>query len=75
MPTAYIQPLNCQVLPQGEFWIYEVRPEFIAQPSARYPIVESYVDIFLAGCLEIEEKFHLKNFAASCIDTTSDCSL
>ena len=36
---------------------------------------QSYVDIFLAGCLEIEEKYHLKNFAASCVNTTGDWSL
>lgn len=63
-----------QKLPQAQFWVYELKPEFFAQPSIRYPIIESYVDLFLAGCLELEEKFHLQNFAVSCIATTSDWS-
>ena len=74
VPSAYIHILNYQPLPKGEFWIYEIKPEFIAKASERYPMVESYVDIFLAGCLEIQEKFHLKDFAAECIDCTTDWS-
>lgn len=70
-----IHLLTGKKLPQGQFWIYELKPELLAPPSARYPIVESYVDIFLAGCLEIEEKYHLRNFAAACVNTTSDWSL
>jgi hypothetical protein len=71
---ALIHRLDQKTLPRAEFWIYEIKPEYIAKPSKKYPLVESYVDIFLSGCLEIEEKFHLKNFAASCIETTSDWS-
>lgn len=70
-----IHLLTGKKLPQGQFWIYELKPELLAPPSARYPLVESYIDIFLAGCLEIEEKYHLKNFAAACINTTSDWSV
>jgi hypothetical protein len=47
-----------------------------AVPSALiHPLGESYVDIFLSGCLEIQEKFHLSHFAADCVATTSDWSL
>jgi hypothetical protein len=70
-----IHLLTGKKLPQGQFWIYELKPELLAPPSARYPIVESYVDIFLAGCLEIEEKYHLRNFAAACVNTTRDWSV
>ena len=70
-----IHLLTGKKLPLGQFWIYELKPDLLAPPSARYPIVESYVDIFLAGCFEIEEKYHLKNFAAACVNTTSDWSL
>lgn len=70
-----IHLLTGKKLPQGQFWIYELKPELLAPPSARYPIVESYVDIFLAGCLEIEKKYHLRNFSAACVNTTSDWSL
>lgn len=74
VPATFIHRLDQKALPQAEFWIYEVKPEFIAKPSKHYPLVESYIDIFLSGCLEIEKKFHLKNFAATCIETTSDWS-
>lgn len=74
VPPSLIHPLGCHTLPQGEYWIYEIKPEFKASPSVKYPIVESYVDIFLSGCLELQEKFHLKNFAAECIDTTTSWS-
>lgn len=72
---ADIHLLTGKKLPSGQFWIYELKPELVAPPSDRYPIVESYVDIFLAGCLEIEKKYHLSNFAAACINTTSDWSV
>ncbi|MEN9917112.1 MAG: hypothetical protein RLY40_1044 [Pseudomonadota bacterium] len=70
-----IHLLTGKKLPQGQFWIYALKPELLAPPSVRYPIVESYVDIFLAGCLEIEKKYHLSNFAAACVNTTSDWSV
>ena len=75
VPSADIHLLIDQKLPFGQYWIYALKPKLMAAPSARYPIVQSYVDIFLAGCLEIEEKYHLKNFAASCVNTTGDWSL
>ncbi|MFM2321998.1 MAG: hypothetical protein RLZZ225_151 [Pseudomonadota bacterium] len=75
VPDANIHLLVKQKLPRGQYWIYELKPELMASPTARYPIVQSYVDIFLAGCLEIEEKYHLKNFAAGCVNTTFDWSL
>jgi len=74
VPAASIHPLDHHPLPKGQFWIYETKPEFIAKPSGKYPIIESYVDIFLSGCLEIEKKFHLNDFTAECIKTTTDWS-
>jgi len=56
--------------PDGEMWIYFNKPDYDSPPSKRWPIVQSYVDIFLGGCLELEEKFELKEFAKQCITTT-----
>jgi hypothetical protein len=61
-------------LPQGQFWIYTNWPQWVAIPSARYPIVQSYVDIFVSGCLEQEQRFELDGFARQCLATTSDWS-
>ncbi|HUL68412.1 MAG TPA: gamma-glutamylcyclotransferase family protein [Burkholderiaceae bacterium] len=58
----------------GQAWIYVNRPQAIAAPSARYPIVQSYVDIFLSGCLEQEQRFALNGFAQRCVATTGNWS-
>ena len=58
----------------GQAWIYANRPQAIATPSARFPIVQSYVDIFVSGCLEQEQRFELKGFAQQCLATTQDWS-
>jgi hypothetical protein len=59
----------------GQAWIYVNRPESIATPSPGFPIVQSYVDIFVSGCLEQEERFELKGFAQQCLATTADWSV
>jgi hypothetical protein len=61
-------------LPTGQLWIYVIKPESVAIPSKRYPIVQSYVDIFLSGCFEQEEHFKLPKFTQRCISTTTDWS-
>lgn len=58
----------------GQAWIYVNKPEAIATPSARYPIVQSYVDIFVSGCLEQEQRFGVEGFARQCLATTGDWS-
>lgn len=68
--SKQIKTLGTQKLPYGEYWIYLPRNPRDYLPSRQKPIVQSYVDIFLSGCFELEEKFHLKNFAKNCIKTT-----
>ncbi len=58
----------------GQAWIYTNPPESIATPSADFPIVQSYVDIFVSGCLEQEQRFGLDGFASECVATTHDWS-
>jgi cation transport regulator ChaC len=59
----------------GQAWIYVSMPQNIATPSSRYPIVQSYVDIFVSGCLEQEQRFGLKDFSQECLTTTTDWSV
>jgi hypothetical protein len=59
---------------QGQIWIYVNKPEGVATPSERYPIVQSYVDIFVSGCLELEQRHHVAGFAQQCLTTTTDWS-
>jgi hypothetical protein len=58
----------------GQAWIYANKPQSIGTPTARLPIVQSYVDIFVSGCLEQEQRFELPGFAVECLTTTHDWS-
>lgn len=60
--------------PDGQAWIYVSKPENVATPTSRYPIVQSYVDIFVAGCFEQEQRFGLPGFSRQCLSTTTDWS-
>ena len=58
----------------GQTWIYVGMPQNFATPASRFPIVQSYVDIFVSGCLEQEQRFGLKDFSQECLSTTTDWS-
>lgn len=70
----HIHTLTNDTLPEGQYWIYTIKNSEIDNPSRRYPIVQSYVDIFLSGCIALEEQYHLRGFALDCIKTTSNWS-
>ena len=71
-----IKPLEREFLlvPDGQIWIYVSGPQSVATPDSHYPIVQSYVDIFLSGCLEQEQRFGLTDFSQQCLSTTGDWS-
>jgi hypothetical protein len=68
-----LDPAASQAI-DGESWIYVNTPDAIGLPTPRVPIVQSYVDIFVSGCLEQEERFKLPGFARNCVATTQDWS-
>ena len=55
---------------KAQIWIYEIRAGDAAPVDEEHPIVQSYVDIFLAGCLEQEERYKLQEFSLECVRTT-----
>ncbi len=57
-------------LNNGQYWIYVTRPEFREYPTEEYPIVQSYTDTFISGCLELELRHKLEGFAEECVKTT-----
>jgi hypothetical protein len=61
---------------EGQIWIYASKPEAVDPPNADYPIVQSYVDIFITGCLQLAERVVDQNedFAKQCITTTAGWS-
>lgn len=75
LKTEDLKSLSDQPIRKGDYWIYTIAAEHIKLPNAMYPIVQSYVDIFVSGCLEIAEKYRLDNFAINCIKNTDHWSL
>tara|TARA_E500000178_G_C16697205_1_gene606496 strand:- start:74 stop:691 length:618 start_codon:yes stop_codon:yes gene_type:complete len=66
-----IKPLGLDKIPKGDYWVYaQKNTEKIILPSKKRPIVQSYVDIFLNGCIEIGDQFQLPGFLSKCIETT-----
>lgn len=61
---------------RGKIWIYVPQARFRQAPSPEYPINQSYVDIILSGCLQLEKKVVEPglDFAEACIDTTGGWS-
>ncbi len=55
-----------------QVWIYYPISRHTEQPSKEVPIVQSYVDIFVKGCIKIEEKYNIKGFAKDCIISTKN---
>lgn len=68
--SAQVTRLDAPPVPEGEIWIYVNQREHTALPSQHYPIVQSYVDIFLSGCLQVERKYRIDGFAKECLRTT-----
>lgn len=57
-------------LPKGGYWIYALRDKQGKKPDHTYPLIQSYIDIFITGCLELEKKYKLPHFAEHCITST-----
>lgn len=72
--SEQIEMLNQLAPPKGQVWIYTVPPHRIDEPDQGYPIVQSYVDIFLGGCLDVGETYGIAEFARDCIHTTKGWS-
>jgi hypothetical protein len=65
-----IQQISKYKLKEGVYWVYAKGAKDIQPPTKNKPIIQSYVDIFISGCNEIQKKFDLKNFTKQCIKTT-----
>ena len=70
-----IDPQNIKILkgqkPQNaEYWIYVPEKKVRHYPNKSFPISLYYANIFISGCLELEEKFHLPGFSQECFATT-----
>ena len=76
-----IELLDGWAFPENaEVWIYALpRGQVGELPNERWPIVQSYVDIFLTGCLDLAKRVDQNlypdvDFAKACIATTNGWS-
>lgn len=69
-----IKKLLNKPLPQGQYWIYIPQKSFMENATQRYPVSDYYLNVFLAGCLQVEKKYHIKHYARQCIKTTTSWS-
>ena len=70
-----LQSMSAVPVPaEGEFWIFEAKKKNVRGPTANYPIMQSKVDIFLTGCIDLTKHFKLKKFADLCVTTTKNWS-
>jgi hypothetical protein len=76
VPRALIEAVSWQTLPaQGTVWVYVPKAqgkepgEGLPVPDAKYPLVESYIDVVIEGGLEYGPEF-----AREIIETTRDWS-
>ncbi len=50
--------------------MYATQPSSIQKPTQNYPMIQSYVDIFINGCMEIQNRYLVSNYVEQCIETT-----
>jgi len=67
--TTFINK-ESNALEDGDYWTYVTRSEFANSPNPNYPIVQSFVDEFISGCLEVGKKFDIPSFADECVEST-----
>jgi len=77
VPAAGVELLDGSTLPTpSQIWVYVNKPDTLAPPDEQYPIVQSYVDIFISGCLDLQERVADKSvdFVEACVRTTDGWS-
>ena len=55
----------------SDVWIYaNPRNRPMQKATRRFPLTQSYVDLFLSGCFQLQEEYKLKDFARKCVTST-----
>ena len=67
-----LSPLGLRSLPEGVYWVYVNENPHLQSPSHKYPIAQSYVDIFLDGCMQVGQTYKIDDFMEKCVIETSD---
>ena len=70
--TSDIKPLGLKNIEKGVYWIYAISPDQITEPTKDIPIVQSYIDLFIVGCMQVQNRYLVKNYVQECLDTTAN---
>lgn len=70
VPRKDILPLGVRSLPKGNYWMYVKDFKDTEFPTKDFPILQTYVDTFMTGCLQTQEDFNLTEFGKLCFNTT-----
>ncbi len=68
-------PVGINRLPKGNYWMYVKKFSEAEFPNQEFPILQSYADVFLAGCLQTQSEFNLTEFGKLCFTTTYNWDL
>lgn len=77
VPAEQIRLLDgTQITTNGQYWIYVNKPDRLAPASARWPLVQSYIDIFMTGCQQLSQRTiqFEGDFMVKCLETTTGWS-
>ena len=74
---ASITMLDGSTVPtSSQIWIYVNKHTTLAPPTQEYPIAQSYVDLFISGCMELQARVSdpKLDFVEQCVLTTGGWS-
>ncbi|KEI35538.1 hypothetical protein FRA_33c05310 [Francisella sp. W12-1067] len=75
IPRKDILPLGVKSLPKGNFWMYVKDFKDAEFPNKDFPILQTYADVFMTGCLQTQAAYRLSEFGQLCFDTTYNWDL
>ncbi|MDE5014448.1 gamma-glutamylcyclotransferase, partial [Francisella tularensis subsp. holarctica] len=62
IPRQDIVPLGIKSLPKGDFWMYVTDFNAAEFPNKADPILQTYAETFMTGCLQTQAEFNLPEF-------------
>lgn len=75
IPRKDLVPLGIKSLPKGDFWMYVKDFKDTKFPTRDFPILQTYADVFITGCLQTQAEFNLTEFGQLCFNTTYNWDL
>ena len=67
-----LEETNLNITANDKIWIYKTNTP--KSPGPQQPLIQSYIDVCLSGCMDLEIKFKTQNFALEFISLTKNWS-